>query len=66
MRDRLSSHLQCSFSLTAAESQGEKRAIIDHVLTNCDVQFHWCMLSVDGRREREREREGEIKMAWSY
>jgi len=33
--------------LTAAESQGEKRAIIDHVLTNCDVQFHWCMLSVD-------------------
>lgn len=47
MRDRLTSHLQSSFSLTAAESQSEKKAIVDHVLSDCDVQFHWCMLSVD-------------------
>jgi len=40
MRDRLTSHLQSSFSLTPAESQSEKKAIVDHVLSDCDVQLH--------------------------
>ena len=47
MRDRLTSHLQSSFSLAATDSQSGKEAIIDHVLSDCDVQFHWCILSVD-------------------
>ena len=47
MRDRLTSHLQSSFSLAATDSQSGKEAIIDHILSDCDVQFHWYMLSVD-------------------
>ena len=29
------------------ESQSGKKAIIDHVLSDSDVLFHWSMLSVD-------------------
>ena len=47
MRDRLTSQLQSSFSLAATDSQSGKEAIIDHILSDCDVQFHWYMLLVD-------------------
>ena len=47
MQDRLTSHLQSSFSLAATDSQSGKKAILDHILSDCDVQIHWCMLSVD-------------------
>ena len=47
MQDRLTSHLQSSFSLAATDSQSGKEAIIDHILSDCDVQFHWYMLLVD-------------------
>ena len=53
MQERLTSHLQSSFSLTPAESQSAKKAIVDHVLIDCDVQFHWCMLSVDIPDDRD-------------
>ena len=47
MRDRLTSYLQSSFSLAATDSQSGKEAIIDHILSDRDVQFYWYMLSVN-------------------
>ena len=47
MRDRLRSHIQSSFSMPPADSERRKHAVVDHVLSDCDVRFHWSMLSVD-------------------
>ena len=44
---RLTSHLKSSVSLEPADAKQGKDAIIDHVLSDCDVQFHWSLLSVD-------------------
>ena len=47
MLHRLASHLKSSVSLEPADAKQGKDAIIDHVLSDCDVQFHWSLLSVD-------------------
>ena len=39
--------------MSAVESQSGKKAIINHVLSGCDVLFHWSMLSVDIRDDKD-------------
>ena len=43
MLHRLTSHLKSSVSLESADAKQGKDAIIDHVLSDCDVQFHWSL-----------------------
>ena len=50
MRDKLTSHLRSSLarlSSTADDCEKSKKAIVDHVVNDVDVQFYWSMMSVN-------------------
>ena len=47
MQDRLTRHLQSRSFLSPPSDTGGKEIIVDHVVSDYDVQFHWSMLSVD-------------------
>ena len=53
MLNRLTSHLKSSVWLEAGDGKQGKDEIIDHVVSDCDVQFHWSLLSVDIRDDTD-------------
>ena len=53
MQVNLTKHIKSSYKLSAEESSLRKEFIVDAVVSNGDVLFHWYILAVDIRNEKD-------------
>jgi len=53
MQVSLTNHIHSSYKLSAEESRARKNSIVDSVVSNDDVLFHWYILAIDITNEKE-------------
>ena len=53
MQVSLTKHIKCSYKLSAEESRSKKKIIVDSVIRNDDVLFHWYIIAIDINNEQE-------------
>ena len=53
MQVSLTKHIKSSYQLSAEESRSKKKLIVESVLNNDDVLFHWYIVALDIKNEEE-------------